>query len=154
MSGQAGGELDATLNVTLSDDTLRLPGEIPVSWNGVTAEITPAGDWIKDGLSMPSTLIGWSSFTMQSNSVRLDLSHHAGDAGGPLCGPLTGGDWVGVRFPSLAITPYTMNLVASGSLQPTVTDWGITGGGANEGSGLCGNMTTNTPFTATLARVP
>ena len=150
LSGQAGGELDATLNVTLSDDTLRLPGEIPVSWNGVTAEITPAGDWIKDGLSMPSTLIGWSSFTMQSNSVRLDLSHHAGDAGGPLCGPLTGGDWVGVRFPSLAITPYTMNLVASGSLQPTVTDWGITGGGANEGSGLCGNMTTNTPFTATL----
>src|ERR1019366_5983097 len=66
LSGQAGGELDATLNVTLSDDTLRLPGEIPISWNGVTAEITPTGDWIKDGLSMPTTLIGWSSFTMQS----------------------------------------------------------------------------------------
>ena len=150
LSGQAGGELDATLNVSLSDDTLRLPGEIPVSWNGVTAEITPVGDWIKDGLSMPSALIGWSSFTMQSNSVRLDLSHHAGDAGGPMCGPLTGGDWVGVRFPTLAITPYTMNLVASGSLQPTVPDWGITGGGTNEGSGLCGALTTNTPFTATL----
>ncbi len=150
LSGQAGGELDATLNVTLSDDTLRLPGETPVSWNGVTSEITPAGDWIKDGLSMPSTLIGWSSFTMQSNSVRLDLSHHAGDAAGPLCGPLTGSDWVGVRFPSLAITPYTMNLVASGSLQPVVTDWGITGGGTNEGSGLCGALATTTPFTATL----
>jgi hypothetical protein len=150
LSGQAGGELDATLNVTLSDDTLRLPGEIPVSWNGVTSEITPVGDWIKDGLSMPSTLIGWSSFTMQSNSVRLDLSHHAGDAAGPLCGPLTGSDWVGVRFPTLAITPYTMNLVASGSLQPQVNDWGITGGGTNEGSGLCGALTTTTPFTATL----
>jgi hypothetical protein len=150
LSGQAGGELDATLNVTLSDDTLRLPGEIPVSWNGITAEITPAGDWMKDGLSLPSTLIGWSSFTMQSNSVRLDLSHHAGDAAGPMCGPLTGDDWVGVRFLSLAITPYTMNLVSSASLQPTVTDWGITGGGTNEGSGLCGTLSTNTPYTATL----
>jgi hypothetical protein len=150
LSGQAGGELDATLNVTLSDDTLRLPGEVPVSWNGVTAEITPTGDWIKDGLSMPTTLIGWSSFTMQSNSVRLDLSHHAGDAAGPMCGPLTGGDWVGVRFASLAITPYTMDLVASGSLQSTVNDWGITGGGVNEGSGLCGALATNKPFTATL----
>lgn len=150
LSGQAGGELDATLNVTLSDDTLRLPGETPVSWNGVTSEITPAGDWIKDGLNMPSTLIGWSSFTMQSSSVRLDLSHNAGDAPGPLCGPLTGSEWVGVRFPSLAITPYTMNLVASGSLQPVVTDWGITGGGTNEGSGLCGSLATTTPFTAAL----
>ena len=37
LSGQAGGELDATLNVTLSDDTLRLPGEKPVSWSGVKA---------------------------------------------------------------------------------------------------------------------
>ncbi len=150
LSGQAGGELDATLNLTLSDDTLRLPGEIPVSWNGITSEITPVGDWIKDGLNMPPTLIGWSSFTMQSNSVRLDLSHHAGDAAGALCGPLTGGDWVGVRFPSLLITPYTMNLVASGSLQPQVNDWGITGGGSNEGSGLCGALITQTPFTATL----
>jgi hypothetical protein len=150
LSGQAGGELDATLNVTLSDDTLRLPGETPVSWNGVTSEITPVGDWIKDGLSMPPTLIGWSSFTMQSSSVRLDLSHYAGDGAGPLCGPLTGSDWVGVRFPSLAITPYTMNLVASGSLQPVVNDWGITGGGTNEGSGLCGALATTTPFTATL----
>ncbi len=143
LSGQAGGELDATLNVTLSDDTLRLPGEKPVSWSGVKAELHPNGDWMKDGLSLPSTLIGWSAFTMQSSTVRLDLSHHDGDAAGTLCGPLTGGDWVGVRFPSLAITPYTMDLVSSSSLQPVVTNWGVIG------SGLCGNLSTG-PFTATV----
>ena len=143
LSGQAGGELDATLNVTLSDDTLRQPGEKPISWSGVQAELHANGDWMKDGLSLPSTLIGWSAFTMQSSRVRLDLSHHDGDAAGALCGPLTGGDWVGVRFPSLAITPYTMDLVSSSSLQPVVTDWGVTG------NGLCGSLSTG-PFTANL----
>jgi hypothetical protein len=142
LSGQAGGELDATLNVTLSDDTLRLPGEEPVSWNGVTAELHSNGDWMKDGLALPNTLIGWSGFTMQSSSVRLDLSHHDGDAAGPYCGNLKGGDWVGVRFPSLTITPYTMDLVSTSSLQSTVTDWGVVGA-------ICGGLTTK-PFTATL----
>jgi hypothetical protein len=143
LAGQAGGELDATLNVTLSDDTLRLPGEKPVSWSGVTAELHSNGDWMKDGLTLPTTLIGWSAFTMQSSSVRLDLSHHDGDAAGPICGPLTGSDWVGVRFPNLAITPYTMDLVSSSSLQPVVTNWGVVG------SGLCGNLSTG-PFSASL----
>lgn len=142
LAGQAGGELDATLNVTIADDTIRLPGEIPVSWNGVTSELHANGDWIKDGLNMPTTLIGWSAFTMQSSNVRLDLSHHDGDAANRLCGTLAGGDWVGVRFPSLAITPYTFDLVSSSSLQPVVPDWGIAGG-------LCGSFTTN-GFTAPL----
>jgi hypothetical protein len=143
VANKAGGELDATLNVSLSDDTLRLPGEHPVAWNGVQAELHANGDWMKDGLTLPTTLIGWSAFTMQSNSARLDLSHHDGDAAGTLCGPLRNADWVGVRFPTLAITPYTMNLVSSASLQPIVTDWGVIGGG------LCGSLTTG-PFTAIL----
>jgi len=143
LSGQAGGELDATLNVTLSDDTLRLPGEKPVSWSGVKAELHASGDWMKDGLTLPSTLIGWSAFTMQSSAVRLDLSHHDGDAAGSLCGSLSGGDWVGVRFPSLTVTPYTMGLVSTSALQPVVTNWGVIG------SGLCGSLSTG-PFTATL----
>ena len=146
LSGQAGGELDATLNVTLSDSSLVLPGERPVSWSGVTSELHPNGDWMKDGLALPLTLIGYSAFTMQSSAVRFDLSHHDGDAAGPLCGSLSGGDWVGVRFPSLTVTPYTMDLVSTSSLQPVVTDWGIVSG-AN-GSGLCGTFTTSQPFTA------
>jgi hypothetical protein len=143
ITGRASAEFDATLNLSLSDDTLRQPGEHPVAWSGVQAELHANGDWIKDGLALPTTLIGWSAFTMQSNSVRLDLSHHAGDAAGSYCGPLGGADWVGVRFPTLAITPYTMNLVSGASLQPVVTDWGVIG------DGLCGSLTTG-PFKASL----
>jgi hypothetical protein len=143
LNGQAGGELDATLNVTVADDTLRLPDEQPVSWNNVTSELKASGDWSKDGLNLPLTLIGWSGFTMQSTQVRLDLSHNDGDAPGPLCGtPKTAADWVGVRFPTLQVTPFTMNLVSSSSLQPQVTDWGI----ANK---LCGHLQVGN-FTATL----
>jgi len=145
LNGQAGGALTATLNVQLSDDTLRQPGELPVTWSNVQAELHANGDWMKDGLTLPKTLIGWSAFTMQSNAVRLDLSHHDGDAAGTLCGPLSGKDWVGVRFPSLAITPYTMNLVSSSSLSPVVNDWGVTG------AGLCGALNTG-PFTAGLGK--
>jgi hypothetical protein len=144
IQGSAGGQLDATLTVTLTDDTLRLPGiEKPQTWSGVTSELHSNGDWSKDNLTLPSTLIGWSAFQMKSSSVRLDLSHHDGDAAGALCGPLSGGDWVGVRFPNLTLTPYTMDLVAASSLQPNVTDWGVVD------SGLCGKLATG-PFSAAL----
>jgi len=139
--GAVQGEVDATMSLTLADDTLRQPGETPVSWNGVTSELHANGDWVKDGLTLPATIIGWSAFQMQSNNVRIDLSHTAGDAGGPLCAGLSGGDWVGVRFPTLTITPYTMGLVSSSALQPTVTDWGVVG------HNLCGSLTTG-PFKA------
>ena len=140
-SGSAQGEVDATMSLTLADDTLREPGEVPVSWSGVTSELHANGDWMKEGLSMPATLIGWSAFQMQSNNVRIDLSHNAGDAGGYLCAGLSGGDWVGVRFPTLTIIPYTMGLVSSSALAPTVNDWGVVG------HSLCGSLTTG-PFQA------
>jgi hypothetical protein len=146
-SGQGGavqGEVDATMSLSLADDTLREPGEVPVSWSGVTSELHANGDWIKEGLSMPETLIGWSGFQMQSNDVRIDMSHSSGDAGGPLCGGLSGGDWVGVRFPSLTLIPYTMGLVQSSSFQFNVNDWGIVG------HNLCGHLVTPQPFTAPL----
>lgn len=139
--GAAQGEVDATMSLTLADDTLREPGEHPVSWNGVTSELHPNGDWIKEGLTLPSTIIGWSAFQMQSNNVRIDLSHNAGDAGGPECAILSGSDWVGVRFPSLTIVPYTMGLVSASALAPTVNDWGVVG------HSLCGTLTTG-PFKA------
>ncbi len=142
--GAAQGEVDATMSLSLADDTLREPGEVPVSWNGVTSELHSNGDWIKEGLSMPETLIGWSGFQMQSNDVRIDLSHHDGDAAGPLCGGLSGGDWVGVRFPSLTLIPYTMGLVQSSSFQFNVNDWGIVG------HNLCGHLLTPQPFTSAL----
>ena len=93
------------------------------------------------GLTLPTTLIGWSAFQMQSNSVRIDLSHTQGDAAGPLCGGLQGGDWVGVRFPSLTVIPY-MPMGLNSSFLPMVTDWGVVNGG------LCGRLPPNGPFSA------
>jgi hypothetical protein len=143
IQGSAGGELDATLTVGIADDTLRLPGvEKPQTWSGVTSELHANGDWNKDNLTLPTTLIGWSAFQMQSSKVRLDLSHHDGDAASG-CGGLSGTDWVGVRFSTVTITPYTMDLVAASALQPTKTDWGILD------SGLCGTLSTGS-FKAAL----
>ena len=148
--GNGPGMVNATLSMTLADNTLRLPGETPVGWTGVTSELHANGDWIAKNLSMPLTLIGWSGFTMQSNNVTIDLSHSDGDAAGPLCGNLTAGDWVGVRFENLVVNPYTMSLVSASSIQQTVKDWGVTSGtGSNGGSGLCGQFTTG-PFSATV----
>ncbi len=132
----------ATLSVTLTDKTVRLPGsQQPQQWAGVAATLSPDGDWTKENLTLPQSLLGWTAFTIQSNHVRLDLSHHDGDAAGPTCGGGSGTDWVGVRFVDAVIVPYTMDLVSQ--LQKTVTDWGIVGGG------ICGYFSTG-PFTANL----
>ncbi|MGA7561409.1 MAG: IPT/TIG domain-containing protein [Terriglobales bacterium] len=144
LQGTAGTAVNATLSVTLKDDTLRLPGEQPVAWNGVKSVLHPNGDWTADGLTLPRTIIGWSAFQMQANqSVRLDLSHNDGDAGNSLCGPLGGKDWVGVRFSTLTVYPYTMDLVSGASFQTTVGDWGI------NDQGLCGGISTG-PFSASV----
>jgi len=144
LQGTAGDKVTATLSVTLTDKTVRLPGvEKPQQWSSVSSTLTPSGDWTKDGLTLPVSLLGWSSFTIQSNSVRLDLSHHDGDAANSLCGGGSGADWVGVRLVNATIVPYTMDLVSSSSAQRTVTDWGIVG------SGICGHFSTGA-FTAQL----
>ena len=145
--GAVQGEVDATLSVALSDPTLRLPGvETPPQWTGVTAELHSNGDWIKDGLTMPRTIIGWSQFQMQSPQVRLDLSHSDGDNAGPLCAGLSGNgkDWVGVRFPQLTVIPYTLGLVSGTPLEFNPTDWAVVDGG------LCGSVQTTKPFKAQL----
>lgn len=147
LSGSAGGQLNATLNLTLADDTLRLAStNQPVQWNGVVSELKSTGDWTKDGLTLPTSLIGWSNFTMQSSSARVDLSHTAGDAPAePICGTLKNADWVGVRFPSLTITPYTFDLVSGSSIQQSVPDWGVVS------NGLCGRLHSQ-PFTTKLGQ--
>jgi len=138
LQGKAGGDLNATLSVTLNDDSLRQPGETPVSWNGVTSILHPNGDWIVGGLTLPRTIIGWSAFQMQGSAVQLDLSHKAGAAA---CGVLGGVDWVGINLPTLTVYPYTMDLVSGSPFQTQVQGWGV------NDQGLCGNLNTG-QFTA------
>ena len=140
LQGKAGGDLNATLSVTLNDDTLRQPGELPVSWNGVKSVLHPNGDWIADGLTLPRTIIGWSAFQMQGSACAVGPQPQAGNAA---CGMLGGADWVGINLPSLTVYPYTMNLVSGSSFQTTVQGWGV------NDQGLCGSLNTG-PFTAPL----
>jgi hypothetical protein len=68
LHGQVGsgtGIVNATLSVALSDDTLRLPGETPVRWSGVTSELHSSGDWIAKNL------------THAAHLDRLERVHHA-----------------------------------------------------------------------------
>ncbi len=145
VQGTAGQSVTATLSVQLTDKTVRLPGsEIPQKWSGVVAKLTPAGDWYAENLQLPESLLGWSSSTIQSSSVRLDLSHAYGDApAAPFCAGGSGIDWVGVRLVNATIVPYTMDLVGASSVTQNVATWGF------DGSGVCGQFNTG-PFTAKL----
>lgn len=138
-------DMETTLNLTLKDQSLRLPGAVekPHEWKNAKAPVTVEGDWYLAGQTLPETLMGWSRFEIESNDVRLDLSRTEGEAAGSLCGPGSGAAWVGVHLGNATLVPYTMDLVGAGSLNSPVTDWGIVD------SGLCGQVTTG-PFNAKL----
>jgi hypothetical protein len=145
VQGTAGQSVTATLSVQLTDKTVRLPGsEVAQKWPGVTSTLTPAGDWYAENLQLPLSLLGWSSSTIQSSSVRLDLSHAYGDApAASFCAGGSGTDWVGVRLVNATIIPYTMDLLGTSSITQNVTTWGF------DGSGVCGQFNTGS-FTAKL----
>lgn len=137
--------LELTLSLTARDNTVRVPGkeEAPQEWKRVKAPLSAAGDWISPPLALPDSLIGWSAFRIQSNSVRLDLSRTDGAGASSKCGGAGGAGWVGVHLGSATVTPYTMDLVSTSSLQPKVGDWGMSS------SGLCGHLDTG-PFSTKL----
>ena len=145
--GQAGTatELDVTLDLTLKDTTLRIPGgaEKPPEWKGVTAPVTGTGpglvegDWYTTGEKLPEVLIGWSAFKIRSDDVRFDWSRSQGDAASSQCGGGGGVAWVGVHLGHATLTPYTLDLVGEGgAYEQGVTDWGIVD------AGMCGAITT------------
>ena len=142
------GDMQATLSLALKDNTLMQPGQGPVSWNSVTSVLSPNGDWIAGGLTLPSIVIGWSAFQMESKGgVTLDLSHNDSNGNAPnytQCGPGSGNDWVGVSFSSLTVYPYTFDFSMPGtSYQMTPNDWGISD------QGLCGNLNAG-PFAVSV----
>ncbi len=152
--GQAGTatELDVTLDLTLKDTTVRIPGgaEKTPEWKGVTAPVTGSGpglvegDWYRAGEKLPEVLIGWTAFKIRSDDVRFDWSRSQGDAASSQCGGGGGVAWVGVHLGRATLTPYTLDLVGQGGPdEQGVTDWGIAD------SGLCGAVTTK-PWKANI----
>ncbi len=126
LSGTAGDHVNAIMDLMASDTTIRLIGvEKPQAWAGVSAPLTPDGDWYAAGLSLGESLIGWSMTSIESGDVRLDLSHSEGDApdraqGGP--------GWVGINLGTATLHPYMFNLA---DVPIQVTGWNITADGLN-----------------------
>ncbi len=125
LSGTAGDHVNAIMDMMVSDTTIRLTGaEKPQQWIGVSAPITPEGDWYADSLTLGESMIGWSMTSIESKDVRLDLSHGKGEA------PHGNGgtDWVGINLGSATLHPYMFNLA---DVPLPVTGWNITADGLN-----------------------
>ena len=131
LQGTAGEHLRAVMDVAIKDVTIRLAGsEVPPVWPGVSSVLTPDGDWYAADLSMGRSRIGWSMTNIESDDVRLDLSHTEGES--PGCGS-GGPDWVGVHLGNATLYPYMFDL---DDIPVPVKGWSITD------SGLCGRAET------------
>lgn len=125
LQGAAGQAVTATLSVQLADNNVHFADNSVPKWSGVAKTLTSAGDWYATGLTLPESILGYTNFTIQSNDVRLDLSLDDGDAPGGLCSGGSGKQWLGVRFGSATIVPYTMGLVGSSAMAQTKQNWAI-----------------------------
>ncbi|GAB4486172.1 MAG: hypothetical protein OHK006_13620 [Thermodesulfovibrionales bacterium] len=128
VEGTAGAKVNATISLALAD-TLRLVGgtEKPQQWAGKTAPLSATGDWYLENQTLPETFIGWSAFTIQSDTVTIDLSRKksAGPVS-PACGSGGGNAWVGVHLGSAKLNPYLFDLVPAGGYpSPVVNDWAV-----------------------------
>jgi len=127
IAGEAGQFISATMNVTVKDTTLRLAGtEVPQQWKGVSAPLTAAGDWYASGFKLGRSRIGWSMTSIESDDVRIDLSHSEGNA--PSCG-YGGANWVGIHLGTATFHPYVFDLA---DIPIPASNWGI------GSTGLCG----------------
>ncbi|HLQ52617.1 MAG TPA: IPT/TIG domain-containing protein, partial [Terriglobales bacterium] len=132
LEGIAGQKMEATLDLKLADNRLRIPGsEQTVSWNGLKSKLKSSGDWYKtDGISLPDTLIGWSGFHIQSPQIAIDLSDTDGSGPGGACAT-SGLTWRGVSLGAAKVKPNTLDLV---TLEVPVSDWVVK-------DHLCGHLT-------------
>jgi len=131
LKGVAKDKLDATLGITISDNTIREPAtDNPVTFPDLTKPLSPAGDWYADGQQLNESLIGWSAFRIRSNDVRLDLSHQQGDGAHALCQGEQGSQWVGIHLGTAQMIPFAMGLK---EYEFPVGNWGIVT------SGMCGS---------------
>ncbi len=132
LKGAAGSHLQAVMDVAIKDTTIRLSGsEVPPAWAGVSSPLSADGDWYAAGLHMGRARIGWCMTNIESNDVRLDLSHVEGES--PDCG-YGGPAWVGIHLGTAILHPYMFDLV---DVPLAVTGWGITD------AGLCGHAETS-----------
>ena len=126
LKGTARDEVQAVMDVEVGDTTIRLIGaEKPQKWAGVSAPLTPDGDWYATGLKLGESLIGWSMTSIESTDVRLDLSKSEGNAP---AGAYGGADWVGINLGQATLHPYLFDLA---DMPIEVQGWNIIADGLN-----------------------
>lgn len=130
LSGAAGaaGRLDLALTARLPDG--RLPGN-PATWKA-SEKITPAGDWIAAAGPLAIAPLGYSSHTLESPAVVLDLSE-AANLKEPAAACGSGPAWMGFHFGDARIHPNTFGLFAG--LSYAAPGWTALA------PGLCGSTT-------------
>ena len=122
LHGTAGDDVNATLSLKLSDTHLQQGGTEDVSWNSLSAPLSPDGDWYKNKLALPETTVGWSGFLIQSNDVAIDLSEKEGKGPGSGCGDGST-SFIGVNLGKVTVTP---NLAGLGYVtQPAGSAWTV-----------------------------
>ena len=145
LQGTAGSSLEATMDIELRDPTLYQAYSQTASvqkWQGITAPLSPDGDWYSPPQKLNLTRIGWSLVNIEAaDNVRIDLSHTDGTTACTNIFPsaLGQGEWVGINLgPDAVVYPYTFNLV--NTLSMPAPGWGITA------SGICGTAETSEPI--------
>ncbi len=136
------GAVDATIDVTAEGGALREANGTPKPpvWKGEASRLAPNGDWYRTGApGLPSSLMGWSGFTIQSGGASLDFSNAEGAGPGNICGG-AGNDWIGVRLDAAKVRPNLFNL---GTVDVPVDNWVI--GEVGSGNGLCGDLVAENP---------
>ena len=139
LAGIAGVKLDATLDVEMHDPTLYQAYSQSASgqkWPGLTAPLSPEGDWYSPPQHLNLTRIGWSLVNIEAaDNVRIDLSHNEGTSACNTYNPINPSGWVGIHFgPDAVVYPYTFNLV--NTLSIPAPGWGVVS------NGICGTAKT------------
>ena len=86
LTGAAGQDLQATMDLKVKDSSIRLVsggGAQSPAWTGVKAPLIPESGWYAAGQQLPLTKIGWSLMQIESADVRLDLSRGQGSDPSP-----------------------------------------------------------------------
>ena len=135
LKGTAGQTVSATLSAQLQNtDILGTDAKAP-QWQGVSATLSPQGDWYADHVPMPELQIYDSGFVLKPGTATLDLSRAQGaGADTSACQGNSGASWMGVRFPdNTPLQAFDFNLPQPPS--QNVSGWAI------DSSGFCGNAT-------------
>ncbi len=130
LSGEAGVHLNASFDIELADTTYyqgTSQSVAPQKWSGVTAPLSPQGDWYSPAQAIENRLrLGWSLVNITAeDGVYIDLSQKEGRNPGAknISGPANT-LWVGVDLGTqLKVYPYSFNLNNNFYLEGK--NWGI-----------------------------